>query len=268
MKIENTQNTQSLLQQIQEKQTDRLRQLASGKRVERASDDAAAMQIIERLTAESNAYQRSIGNAYDGISMLQVAEGGLESVGNDVNRIRELTIQAGNGALSDSDRQALQSEIDQLRGNIGQTLERTEFAGKPLLTSDSSEEFLVGSGAGQSISVNLVDFREQGLAALENIDLTDPESRDNLLGELDNLRDTISSQRAEFGAQQNQFESAARNLMNTDTNMQEARSRMQDLDYAMGTAENIQGQIQQSAAISVQSQANARNEQVLSVLGG
>ena len=131
--------------------------------------------------------------------MLQVAEGGLESVGNDVNRIRELTIQAGNGALADSDRQALQSEIEQLRGNIDQTLERTEFAGKPLLTSNASEEFLVGSSAGESISVNLVDFREQGLSALENIDLTDADSRDNLLGELDNLRDTISSQRAEFG---------------------------------------------------------------------
>lgn len=267
MKIESTQGTQSLLQQIQEEQTERLRKLASGKRVENAADDAAASQIIERLTAESNAYQRSMGNAYDGISMAQVAEGGLSNVNDDVSRIRELTLQAGNGALSDSDRQALQGEIDQLRGNIDQTLERTEFAGKPLLTSDSSEEFLVGSSAGQSISVDLVDVREQ-LSGLDNVDLTDPESRDNLLSELDTLQENISSQRADFGAIQNQFESAARNLNNTDINMQEARSRMQDLDYAMGTAENIQGQIQQSAAISVQGQANARNEQVLSVLGG
>lgn len=266
MRIESTNNTQSLLQQIQERQTEQMRQLASGNRVNQASDDAAAMQIIERLTAESEAYQRSVGNAFDGMSMLSVAEGGLQSISDDVARMRELTIQAGNGALSDGDRQALQSEIEQLRDNMSQTMERTEFAGQPLLSSNDEREFLVGSGAGDNLNVQLRDMREM-LSGLDSIDLTDPESRSNLMEELDTLRDGIVEQRAEFGAQQNTFRSAAENLMTADVNMQESRSRMRDLDFAMATANNIQNQIIQSAGISMQGQANARNEQVLGLLG-
>lgn len=266
MRIENTGNTQSLLQQIQERQNDQMRQLASGKRVERASDDAAAMQIIERLTAESEAYQRSLGNAYDGMSMLAVAEGGLENVNDDLTRMRELTIQAGNGALSDADRGALQGEIEALRDNIYQTMERTEFGGQSLLTNNESRDFMVGSQGGDNISVELRDMRET-LSGLDNIDLTDPEARGNLLDELDAVQEQVTEQRATFGAQENAFRSAAENLMTTGINMQESRSRMEDLDYAMATANNIQNQILQNASISVQGQANAQNQQVLSLLG-
>jgi|SRR5690554_6515251 len=265
MRIDNTNKPQSLLQQIQQEQTDNLRKLASGKRVENAADDAAASQIIERLTAESQAYQRSLGNAYDGISMLGVAEGGLANVNDDVSRIRELTIQAGNGALSDSDRQALQGEVEQLRANIGQTLERTEFAGQPLLTKDETRNFQVGSGAGNTMGVELRDMRS-GLSALDNVNLTDPDARANLLDELDQMSESISAQRAEFGAQQNAFASTARNLAQTDVQTQASRSRMQDLDYAMGTANSIQSQILQNSAIAMQGQANAQNELILSVL--
>lgn len=267
MQIDTTGKPQSLLQQIQQKQSDHLRQLASGKRVERASDDAAALQIIERLTAESQAYQRSLGNAYDGMSLLSVAEGGLENINHDINRIRELTMQAGNGALSASDRRALQSEVDQLTANIGQTLERTEFAGQPLLTQNETRQFQVGSSAGDTMGVELYDLREKGLSALNSINLTDPEARHNLLAELDTMSESITSQRAEFGAQQNAFLSTARNLMQTDVNTQAARSRLQDLDYAMGTANSIQSQILQNSALAMLGQANAQNELALSILG-
>lgn len=266
MRIDNTSKPQSLLQQIQQEQTDNLRKLASGKRVETAADDAAASQIIERLTAESQAYQRSLGNAYDGISMLGVAEGGLANVNDDLGRIRELTVQAGNGALTDSDRQALQGEVEQLRANIGQTLERTEFAGQSLLTKDETRNFQVGSSAGDTMGVQLRDMR-QGLSVLDNVNLTDPDARDNFLNELDQVSETIAAQRAEFGAQQNAFAATARNLSQTDVHTQASRSRMQDLDYAMGTASSIRNQILQNSAVAMQGQATAQNELVLSVLG-
>ncbi len=266
MRIDNTSKPQSLLQQIQQEQTDNLRKLASGKRVETAADDAAASQIIERLTAESQAYQRSLGNAYDGISMLGVAEGGLANVNDDLSRIRELTMQAGNGALTDSDRQALQGEVEQLRANIGQTLERTEFSGQSLLTKDETRNFQVGSSAGDTMSVQLRDMR-QGLSVLDNVNLTDPDARDNFLNELDQVSETIAAQRAEFGAQQNAFSATARNLSQTDVHTQASRSRMQDLDYAMGTASSIRNQILQNSAVAMQGQATAQNELVLSVLG-
>lgn len=266
MKINNTQNTQSLLQQIQQTQTDNLRKLASGKQVENAVDDAAAMQIIERLTSESQAYQRSLGNAYDGVSLLSVAEGGLANVQDDLHRIESLTLQAGNGALSDGDRRALQTEAEQLRSNIHQTLERTEFGGIPLLTQDEDRVFQVGSGADNTLTVGLKDIRQQGLESLNQLDFTDPDARANLLESLSALSEGIAEQRAEFGAQQNAFMSVARELTNTHIGTEASRSRMQDLDYAQGTAQSIQSQILQNAAVSVQGQANAQGALLLSFL--
>ena len=111
----------SLLQQVQEKQNTLLEKLASGKEINSASDGAAAQQIIDRLTSEVEGNRQAVNNVYDGISLAQVAEGGLSNINDDVNRIRELTIQSGNGVLSDGDRQALQSEISQLQENISFT---------------------------------------------------------------------------------------------------------------------------------------------------
>lgn len=267
MQINNTNvnKTTGLLQQTQQKQNDVMRQLASGKRVDRAADDAAAIQIAARLTAESEAYQRSLGNAYDGISMLSVAEGGLSNVNDNLSRIRELTLQAGNGALTDSDRQAIQGEIDQLRGDIDTTLERTEFAGKPLLTEDTTENFQVGSSADTQFAVQLQDMRGQ-FNALNSLNVTDPDSRDNLLKEIDAMAESIQSQRAEYGAQQNALLSTARNLSQGDEHMQAARSQLQDLDYAMGTAEHVKHQIIFQSQNSILSQANAQAQSVLSLI--
>lgn len=266
MKIDNSAKPLSLLQQIQQEQTDNLRQLASGKRVESAHDDAAAMQIIERLTAESQAYQRSLGNAYDGVSMLGVAEGGLANIQDDVSRIRELTVQAGNGALTDADREALQQEAAQLTENIYQTVDRTEFAGIPLLSQNDSRSFQLGNDANTSLSIDLRDMRQQGLANLSSLDLTDQSATSSLMDELDSIHDMLNTQRAEYGAQQNAFEASARNLAQTDVATQSSRSRMQDLDYAMGTAANIQNQILQNSAVAMSSQANAQTELALSIL--
>ena len=110
----NNDGVSSLLGQVQEKQNSLFEKLASGKRVNNALDDASAQQIIDRLTSEVEGNRQAINNVYDGISVAQVAEGGLGSVNDDVNRIRELTLQSGNGVLSAGDRRAIQSEITQL----------------------------------------------------------------------------------------------------------------------------------------------------------
>ncbi|MED5332692.1 MAG: flagellin, partial [Pseudomonadota bacterium] len=118
----------SLIGQIQEKQNNLFEKLASGKKINDATDGAAAQQIIDRLTSEVEGNRQAINNVYDGISVAQVAEGGLGSINDDVNRIRELTLQSGNGVLSSGDRRAIQSEITQLQENISQTIEQTNFA--------------------------------------------------------------------------------------------------------------------------------------------
>lgn len=254
----------SLLQQVQEKQTSLLEKLASGKKVNDASDGAAAQQIIDRLTSQVEGNRQSISNAYDGISLAQVAEGGLENINNDVSRIRELTVQAGNGILNAADKQAIQAEITQLQDNISQTIEQTEFAGKPLLSEDSSISFQVGAGAGQQIDVATSDIASQ-LSGILSVDITS-QSVDDALAEADAAIETVGGARSDLGATQSQFESAARNLTQADISTSAARSRIQDTDYAQAASESAANDILGQAAVSVQAQANQQQGQVLALL--
>jgi len=137
----NTESNTSLIQQVQNKQESILEKLSSGKRINSAADGAAAQQIIDRLTTQVEGNRQSISNAFDGVSLTQVAEGGLANINEDVNRIRELSVQSGNGLLNDADRRAIQSEVTQLQDNISQTIEQTEFAGKSLLSNDGNIDF-------------------------------------------------------------------------------------------------------------------------------
>lgn len=254
----------SLLQQVQEKQTNLMEKLASGKRVNSASDGAAAQQIIDRLTSQVEGNRQAINNAYDGISLAQVAESGLSGINEDVSRIRELTLQAGNGILNDADKQAIQSEITQLQDNISQTIEQTTFAGKPLLSSDGEISFQVGANAGQQVGVNTSDVGSN-LTDLLNIDVTSGDL-DSALEAADAALETVGAAQSDLGATQNQLASTARNLSQADVNTSEARGRIQDLDYAQAASENAANSVLGQAATAVQAQANQQQGQVLALL--
>lgn len=264
MQINNSSST-SLIGQIQEKQDNLFEKLASGKKVNNAQDDAAAQQIIDRLTSEVEGNRQSLNNVYDGISLAQVAEGGLGSINDDVNRIRELTLQSGNGVLSSGDRRAIQSEITQLQENISQTIEQTNFAGKPLLSENGSLDFQSGANANQSISINTQDIASQ-LGGLLSIDITAGTSVNEALEAADAAIETIGSARGDLGATQNRFESAARTLTQANVNTAEARSRIQDLDFAQAVSQQASNDVLGQAALTVQAQANQQEGQVLSLL--
>ena len=264
MQINNniTSNNISLVEQ---KQNNLFEKLASGKKVNNAQDDAAARQIIDRLTSEVEGNRQSLNNVYDGISLAQVAEGGLGSINDVVNRIRELTLQSGSGVLSSGDRRAIQSEITQLQENISQTIEQTNFAGKPLLSENGSLEFQSGSSPGQSISVNTQDVAAQ-LNDVLSIDITSGTSIEDALGAADAAIETIGGARGDLGATQNRFESAARSLTQANVNTAEARSRIQDLDFAQAASQQASNDVIGQAALTVQAQANQQQSQVLSLL--
>ena len=264
MQINNSSST-SLIGQIQEKQDNLFEKLASGKKVNNAQDDAAAQQIIDRLTSEVEGNRQSLNNVYDGISVAQVAEGGLGSINDDVNRIRELTLQSGNGVLSSGDRRAIQSEITQLQENISQTIEQTNFAGKPLLSENGSLDFQSGANANQSISINTQDIASQ-LGGVLSIDITAGTSVNEALEAADAAIETIGSARGDLGATQNRFESAARTLTQANVNTAEARSRIQDLDFAQAVSQQASNDVLGQAALTVQAQANQQEGQVLSLL--
>lgn len=263
----NTHSNASLLQQVQQKQDSVMEKLASGKRINSAADGAAAQQIIDRLTSQVEGNRQAISNAYDGISLTQVAEGGLSGINDDVNRIRELSVQAGNGLLSDGDRKALQSEVSQLQENISQTIKQTEFAGKPLLSDAGNIDFQVGANAGQKIGVQTQDVAS-GLNEILNVDLSSAKGAEEALSAADSAIEFVGSARSDLGALQNQFESTARNLTQTDVNVAEARSRIQDTDYAQASAESAAAGVLSQSTLAVQIQANQQQGQVLSLLNG
>ena len=262
----NSDTSTSLLQQVQERQQSLEEKLASGKQINSAADGAAAQQIIDRLTSQVEGNRQAVNNVYDGISLAQVAEGGLEGINNDVNRIRELSVQAGSGILSAADKQAIQSEITQLQENITQTIEQTNFAGKPLLSSDSEINFQVGAQAGQQISVNTRDIASE-LNGVLNIDVTSQSSED-VLAAADAAVEVVGSARGDLGAVQNQLASTARNLTQSDVNTAAARSRIQDTDYAQAVSQQAANDVLGQASLTVQAQANQQQGQVLSLLNG
>jgi len=264
MQINNSSST-SLIGQIQEKQDNLFEKLASGKKVNNALDDAAAQQIIDRLTSEVEGNRQAINNVYDGISLAQVAEGGLSTINGDVNRIRELSLQSGSGILNDSDRRAIQSEITQLQENIAKSIEETNFAGKPLLSDAGSLELQAGANANQSISVNTRDVAAQ-LNDVLAIDITSGTSVEDALNAADSALESIGGARSEFGASLNRFESAARNLLQGNVNAAESRSRIESVDYAQAASARAISDFRGQAALTVQAQANQQQSQVLSLL--
>lgn len=260
----NASSGSSLLQQVQDKQTNLFEKLASGKQVNGAADGAAAQQIIDRLTSQIEGNRQAINNVYDGISLTQIAEGGLEGISNDTGRIRELTLQAGNGIMSDVDRQAIQEEITQLQNNITQTIEQTTFGGEPLLSSDGNISLQVGADSGQNIGITTNDVAGN-LSDLLSIDVTSGDIA-SALEASDAAIDTVGGYRAELGAARNILAGTINNLTESDINNSSARSRIQDLDYAQAVSENIANNVRGQAATSVQAQANQQQGQVLALL--
>lgn len=263
----NTESNLSLLQQVQNKQESILEKLSSGKKINSAADGAAAQQIIDRLTTQVEGNRQAISNAYDGVSLTQVAEGGLSGISQDVSRIRELSVQSGNGLLNDADRQAIQAEVTQLQENISQTIEQTEFAGKPLLSNNGSVDFQIGANAGQKLAVGTQDVAA-GLNDILDVDLSTAQGAEDALAAADSAAEFVSAARTDLGATQNQFESAARNLTQADVNVSAARSRIQDTDYAQAASENAAASILSQTSLAVQGLANQQQGQVLTLLNG
>lgn len=256
----------SILQQVQERQNNLLERLSSGRQINSAADGAAAQQIIDRLSSQVGGNQQALNNVYDGISLAQVGDAALSGVTDDVNRIRELSVQAGNGLLTDGDRSALQQEVTQLQDNIRDTLENTNFNGNELFTSDSTINFQSGANAGQSIGVNTRDL-PGALSDILSADISTAAGAQSALESADSAVETVGSNRAEFGAVQNRFESSARQLSTQAVNEQAARSRIQDTDFAQATSDLAASNVLSQSNIAVQAQANQQQSQVLALLG-
>lgn len=244
--------------------------LSSGFRINSAKDDAAGLQITDRMTSQIMGLDQAVRNANDGISLAQTAEGAMQEITNALQRIRVLSIQSQNGINSSADRLALQKEVSALKSEISRIATTTQFAGVDILTGTYSAAFLVGANAGQTIGINISRSGGYGFSGLtngNNLTVATPAGASAALTTIDAAISTIDAKRADLGAIQNRFESTIRNLSNISENVSAARSRIRDTDFATETANLTRSQIIQQASTTVLSQANQRPQAALSLLG-
>ncbi|MFQ2822209.1 flagellin B [Aeromonas allosaccharophila] len=270
--------------------------LASGLRINTAKDDAAGLQISNRLTSQVNGLDQGNRNANDGISVAQTAEGAMDEVTSMLQRMRTLAQQSSNGSNNSDDRVALQQEYDQLITEIDRISEDTTFGGQKLLDGNYKGTFQVGADAGQTISFKMTSaFSIQGIAKATKGSATVASSAtvdkyevkkaataatttsvssiktasgaQLAMANLDFMIKAVDSKRAELGAVQNRFDSTIRNQSNVSENLSAARSRIRDADFATETANLTKQNILQQAASSILAQANQRPQSALSLLG-
>ncbi|WP_218310851.1 flagellin [Alteromonas antoniana] len=264
-------NAQRQLFDVSDKLSTSFERLSSGFRINSAADDAAGLQISDRLTSQVQGLNQAVRNANDAISLTQTAEGALGEVTSSLQRIRQLAVQSQNGINSSADRAALQKEVSALKTEISRVASDTQFGNVNLLNGSFSASFLVGANANQSISVNLSTANGASLGAsglgVGTVDISTAGGASAALTAIDDAISSIGGTRADLGALQNRFQSTIRNLSNVSENLSAARSRIRDTDFAAETAELTRNQIIQQASVSVLSQANQRPQTALSLLG-
>lgn len=248
-----------------------LERLSSGFRINRAGDDAAGLAISESLRAQIRGYKQATRNANDGISLVQVAEGGLNEISNMLIRLRELGVQSASDTVGPVERQFLNVEYEQLLQEIQRIADGTEFNSTPLLNGTGAV-FDIQVGVRNNPNVDRIMFdaskADSSVAAL-GVNLTsvaDKASAQNSLAAIDNAIISVSAMRADFGALQNRLQSTVNNLAIAHENMSAANSRIRDVDVAEETSELTRNNILLQAGTSVLAQANQSSGLALTLL--
>jgi flagellin len=248
-----------------------MERLSTGSRINSASDDAAGLAIAASMTSQIRGMAQGIRNANDGISLAQTAEGALNEVTNMLQRVRELAVQAGSDTYSETDRDNIQIEVDELTAQIGQVVSNTEFNGVALFDgSTATVTVLAGANDVDTVDLTLDDLTALtsggGAAGSFDVTGTDGTAARAALADIDADIESISATRATLGAGQNRLQSAVNNLSNVSTNLSDARSRIQDTDYSAETTALAKAQILGQASTAMLAQANQSQQNVLSLL--
>jgi len=273
-------NAQRNLNASQSSLATSMQRLSSGLRVNSAKDDAAGLAIAERMNTQVRGMNVAVRNANDGISLAQTAEGALGKVGENLQRMRELTVQARNSTNSNSDKDSLNKEFEQLGSEIWRIMNATTFNGKPILADGSGQPqtFQIGANttSNDSISVAALDLTNEptmsvivgtGTAVPTPIDNTaDFATLGTVIDNIDQALDFVNNTRATFGAMQSRFDAVISNLQVAVENQTAARSRIMDADFAQETSNMSRAQILQQAGNAMVAQANQLPQQVLSLL--
>ena len=287
------------LNNVQNSLTTTYQRLSTGMRINSAKDDAAGLQIADRLTTQINGLNQGNRNASDGIAFAQTAEGAMDEISSMLQKIRTLAVQAATGTNTQDDRLAINKEAESLVSEISRIAKQTTYGGKKILegaddgtltmyingdTTAGKLELQVGANSGDKIAFDVANFvfselatavtagdigAQTGIGTSEGdwLNLSMASEASDVISIMDAMIKFTDAQRADLGAIQNRLESSIRNQSNIATNESDARSRIRDADFAEESANLSQQSIIQQAAASMLMQANTRPQLALSLLG-
>jgi len=272
------------LAKTQDAQSQTFNRLSTGLRINSAKDDAAGLYLAQSQTKDIRGLNMATRNAGDGISMAQTAEGALDQITSNLQRINELAIQSANGTYNSAARDGLQKEVNQLTQEIARIVDTTEFNGQKLLNGSAQELTMqVGNQNGTGYQVNaglasglVKNMDGSGKAVISGIgttlngtgkiDISKQSAAQKAISGTRAAIDGISAIRATFGAVMNRFEAVISGNQTYSENLQAARSRVQDADFAVETSNLAKQQVLQQAGVAALGQANASSQVVLGLL--
>ena len=245
--------------------------LSTGLRINSAADDAAGLGVSESLRTEINSMKQAQRNSNDAISIVQVAEGTLSEIQSNLQRLRELSVQASSGTLDATERGYIDTEANELVSEITRLAESSEFNGINLLGDTNTSQLTVQVGSGTStindqMTLSFSSATSSSLA-VATIDLSTEANALNAITSLDTALGSVSSQRGLLGAYQNRLTSTVNALGSSIENLSAAESQIRDVDFATETASMSRNQVLQQSGISVLAQANASAQSVLKLIG-
>jgi flagellin len=247
-----------------------VQRLSSGLRINNAMDDPAGLAISMRMGSQASGMQVAVRNANDAISLTQVADGTLGTVGDMLSRMRDLAVQASNSTNGSGDLSNLNTEFTSLATEINRELTSTKFNGLAVLGSNAgTQTYQVGANNGDTITLTTSNLTTNtNITAVTGTASTilSNASAASMINTIDTALDTINTERAKYGADQSEFNAVISNLQTGVTNQKAAESRIRDADYASETSALTRAQILQQAGTAMLAQANALPQSVLSLL--
>lgn len=267
--------TMHLLQnQALNRQSGNSLRISSGYKVITAKDNPTAFVQSENIRMQISGLQVASRNVQDGVSMLQTAEGGLQEITSMAQRIRQLSVQAGSGSVTDSDKQKIQGEIDQMIDGIDSIAKGTEFNGLKLLSQKNTLTMPVGANAGESVDIPQIDLSNSGDSSISSLytiksggdnDILSGDIQDSL-DTIDETINTIISTRSQYGALENRFESNYNNIQDLNEQMTSADSSIRDSDMGEEIMNYSKEDIIVQASNAMIAQANKLPQDILSIL--
>jgi flagellin len=266
-----SQEVQRNLKVINATQEAEFSKLSSGKRITKSADDAAGLAIAKKMEAETKGLRMASRNANDAVSLVQVAEGGLNETSSILTRLREISIQAASDTMGEAERGYLSLEYEQLVQEADRISKTTQFNGKPLLKGEGSTlQFQVGAyGSEENIiefDASLTDASAESLG-IAGTNLREKDQAIENLERIDGAISKVSAYRANFGSMQSRLTSTINNLDVVIVNQESARSRIEDVDVAESTAKLASSQIMNAAGAATLAQANNLGQSALRLIG-